>query len=201
MKIQIVNTQPNSSRYHGNAKKSTINRIKYPYINHFVIFPSLILDFTFSESISSPSCKTQSDFVYPLQRIIIHRIVKKNENIAKNPNIRFKLFCIIIRISDHQVPALINQKIIEIINHVIQIIGMENAKIHHQIILVLFSFFNFISFSKLLDFSFSIKHSLQNTHFLAHAFISLPQCEQTFTSFFFDESIFILVGMNMEEFI
>lgn len=181
----------------GNDRKSTTSRIKYPYINHFVRFASFILDFTFSESISSPSCKTQSDFVYHLQSIIIHRTVKKNENIAKIPNIRFKLFCIVITISDHQLFILINQKIMEIINHVIQIIGIESARIHHQILLALFSFSVFIQLSELLEFSFSIKPSLQNTHFLAHAFISLLQCGQTSTSFFFCESVFILVGMNM----
>ena len=87
--------------YRDNARKSMIYRIKYPYINHFVTFPSLILELTFSESISSPSCKTQSDFELSLQSIMIHRIVKKNDKMHKIHSIQLIDFLIININSDH----------------------------------------------------------------------------------------------------
>ena len=85
-----------------------INRIKYQYINHFVTFPSFILEFTFSESISSPSCKTQSDFELSLQSIIIHRIVKKNDKMHKIHSIQLIDSLTVNNNSDHpQVLTLI----------------------------------------------------------------------------------------------
>lgn len=174
MKIQVVSTQPNSSMYRGNDRKSMINRIKYPYINHFITFPSLILEFTFSESILSPSCKTQSDFLLDLQSIIIHRIVKNNENTARIHNIRFKKFFIVTVISDHQPLALINRKIMDKINQIVQTIGIDNANIRHQILLVLLLPCCISTFSLLNSF-FLTKLSLQDLHFLSHVFISFAQ--------------------------
>jgi hypothetical protein len=61
---------------------------------------SLILDFTFPKSISSPFC-IKLDFELERESIMIHRMVKKNDKMHKIHNIQLIDFWIVKINSDH----------------------------------------------------------------------------------------------------